>query len=460
MSAHYHPDRSALERFARGRSSAVEEARIESHLRTGCGLCQAEVDRLLPADPEVSTGRPAGAKERVKMAAGLEESGWERVLGELERRLASVIQEREAAPQRVAEILGRPTEARHELIASDRRFHSLAVCELLIDQSFDEGFQDPARALQTAELAVAVATRLETGHYGCSVVHDLQARAWAYLGNACRIRGDFAEAERALARAEALAEAGSADPLEEARILDLRASLLADQGWLEEASDLLDVVIDICDEIRDLHRKGRALLSKGILQGDAGEPERAVELITAGLSLIRWEEEPRLVLVARHNLIAALVACGRCEQARLQLEHLRLSVRDASSSWMEPHLLWIEGRLAARQDRLDEAEALLLEVQRLLLEQGRDYDATLVILDLAKVYLRQGKHLDIRRLADHMLPLLLNHDGCHQAITALVTFQQAAEMDRLTPHLIQGIASYLLRARKNPKLPFHEAATA
>lgn len=447
MRAHDHPDREALERFAQGRAAAPEEGRIERHLRTGCALCQAEVDRLLPADPGDG-------------AAAARELCWEGLLGGLEQRLAALLLEREAAPQRVVELLGRPAETRHELLGADRRFHSLAVCELLIDRSFDQGFDDPAQALQTAELAVAVADRLAAAHYGRSVVHDLRARAWAYLGNACRIRGDFAAAERALARAEALAEAGSADPLEEARILDLRASLLADQGGLEEAAELLDVVIDICDEVRDLHRKGRALLSKGLLLGDAGEPESAVELITAGLSLIRWEEEPRLVLIARHNLIAFLTDCGRCEQARLQLEHLRLSLRDSVPPWLEARLLWLEGRIAAELDRLDEAETLMREAQRFFLELGRDYDATLTTLDLAKVHLRQGKDFEVRQLADRLLPRLLTHDRCRQAITALVAFQQAAEMDRLTPHLVQGIASYLLRARRNPRLPFQQAATA
>ena len=41
------------------------------------------------------------------------------------------------------------------------------------------------------------------------------------------------------------------DPLEEARILDFRASLLGDQGRFEQAAELLDVVIDIYDDLRE-----------------------------------------------------------------------------------------------------------------------------------------------------------------------------------------------------------------
>ena len=42
-----HPDRTALERFSRGHASTTEERWIEDHLRSGCAVCQKEVDALL-----------------------------------------------------------------------------------------------------------------------------------------------------------------------------------------------------------------------------------------------------------------------------------------------------------------------------------------------------------------------------------------------------------------------------
>ena len=151
------------------------------------------------------------------------------------------------------------------------------------------------------------------------MVQDLQARAWAYLGNARRIAFDLAGAEEALARAERLAESGSADPLEEARILDLRASLLSDQGHFEQAAELLDVVVDIYDDLREPHRKGRAMISKGVFLGYAGWPEEAIRQIRKGLGLADWDAR------------AAPGADGPA-QPRLVPERLRRAARRPSAT--------------------------------------------------------------------------------------------------------------------------------
>lgn len=211
---------------------------------------------------------------------------WKQIVPGLEQRMALISLEREAASGLVDELLSRTPLATPSPHSPRGQCQTLAVCERLIERSFQASFQDPARSIEIAELAIRLADGLDADYYGRAVVHDLKARAWAYLGNARRISSDLTGAEQALARAEALSEEGSADPLEEARILDLKASLLSDQGWFERAAGLLDVVIDIYEEVRDPHRKGRALISQGLILGHAGQPERTAELIRQGLDLI------------------------------------------------------------------------------------------------------------------------------------------------------------------------------
>ena len=256
------------------------------------------------------------------------------------------------------------------LLRLDRRLQTLAVCELLIENSFEEGFRDAARAIELAELGLLLAGLLDGERYGRSVVQDLQARAWAYLGNARRIAFDLTGAEEALARAERLAEGGSADPLEEARILDLRASLLSDQGRFEQAAELLDVVIDIYDELHEPHRKGRAMISKGVFLGYAGWPEEAIRQIRKGLGLVDWDREPRLVLMARHNLAWFLNDCGRAEEALRQLERFRHTYREFPDSWTALRLAWLEGRIAGRPGPARRGRAALREVRQPLPRRG------------------------------------------------------------------------------------------
>ncbi len=448
-----HPDRNALERFSRGETAGAEERWIEAHLRTGCARCQREVDELLARLLASPPPEPAAAPE-----AAAENEAWDRLFSSLEARLAVATAERGQAPALVAELLGRSAEERAVVLRLDRRLQTLAVCELLIERCFEEGFRDSARSLELADLGLLLAGLLDGERYGRSVVQDLQARAWAYLGNARRIAFDLAGAEEALARAERLADGGSADPLEEARILDLRASLLSDQGKFEQAAELLEVVIDIYDDLREPHRKGRAMISKGLFLGYSGWPEEAIREIRKGLGLIDWEREPRLVLGARHNLAWLLADCGRLDEAEGQLARLRHSCRGISDPWTDLRFAWLDGRIAARQGRHGEAEAMLRDVQSGFLAAGHGYDASLVALELARLYLETGRLAEVKALATGMLEVFLSQDIHRQALAALAAFQQAAELDRATPCLVQEISTYLLRARKNPQLRFAKAA--
>jgi tetratricopeptide (TPR) repeat protein len=445
-----HPDRNAFERFSRGESTAEEERWIEGHLRSECGLCQRYVDELL------SCSFDPGAPPAEEIAD--QDASWDRLFARLGSRLPHAAAERGEAPLLVAELCARPWDEWPVLLRLDRRLRTVAVCELLIEKSFEEGFRDAARAIELAERGLLLAGLLDAERYGRSVVQDLQARAWAYLGNARRIAFDLAGADAALARAERLVEEGSADPLEEARVLDLRASLLSDQGRFEQAAELLEVVIDIYGDVGEPHRKGRAMISKGVFLGYSGWPEEAIRQIRKGLGLIDWDREPRLVLMARHNLTWFLNDCGRAEEALRQLERFRHTYRDFADAWTALRLSWLDGRIAGGLGRLEQAESVLREVRRSFLAAGHGYDAALVTLDLAHLHLEKGRTAEVRVLAEELLDLFLTQDIHRQALAALAVFQQAVAMDVATPALVAAISSYLVRARKNPQLRFEKAA--
>lgn len=443
-----HPDRDTLERFSRGALSAEQAQWIEDHLRSGCPVCQRKVDDLLW---QLQTAPPAGQPSR---AWAEEEQIWSRLLVKLEHRKELIDQERAVAPGLVSELLAISPPGEWEALLRSGRFQTIAVCELLIERSFAEGFQDPARACELADLAIQVADRLDILLYGRSVVQDFRARAWAYLGNARRLGSDLRGAEEAISLAGYFSEEGSADPLEEARILDLKASLLGDQGRLEEAAGLLDVVIDIYEDIRDAHRQGRALISKGLFLAYAGQPEQGLDWISRGLERIRGEQEPRLVLMASHNIAWCLTDCGRAEEAQRHLDGIRHLYDGFSDPWTRLRLGWLEARIAAGLGRREEAARKLHELRNAFVEQRLGYDASIVTLDLAALYLEQGRTAEVRRLAEEALPVLLAQDIHREAMAALIAFQQATEIERATPRMVQQVAAYLHRARKNPELRF------
>ena len=553
--AEYHPDREALECFARGECVAETERWILDHLRSGCAICQRTVDGLLPSPETLASSTPplqvrrplarvpsrtrqsavspvspvsqapppqpdsyslaalacgAGAEDVRRGAAGgsclpgparnlplpgrrddarsrdraaagaaamrsarppghpgrpgrpeeadVESEAWDRIFAKLEQRLTLIASERTAAPRLLDELLQRPAAERGAVVHAARRFQSLALCDLLLDESCDAGDHDSSAAIALAELGILVADHLDTRYYGSAVVHDMKSRAWAYLGNARRLASDFAGAEQALRFAESLAEDGSADPLEEARLLDLKALLLGDQGWFEEAAEMLDTVVEIYEDVKDLHRKGRTLIGKGVYLGCSGRPQQAVELIAQGLALLDGEIEPRLALAARQELAWFLNECGCCERAQGQLDSCRRSPGAGGDARTELRMEWLETRIAHRSGRWQEAEHRFGGLLQRFVATGLGYEAALVLLDLVTLYLDLGRRGEICRLAEELLPAVLALDIHRQAAAALVTFQQAAACDRVTPALVRDIAAYLRRACKNPRLSFQLAA--
>jgi len=446
----YHPDRQALERFARGEVFRHEARRIVEHLRSGCRSCQRDLDRLLPSiEGPLAEAPPAAPAERM-------DGAWPRVdLERLKAQLSLVQRDREGAPARVEELLALPPRERQAALRSDSRYAKPAVCDRLVEASFQAGFDDPARAVALAELAIELADRVDPAAYGRALALDVKARAWAYLGNARRLGSDLRGAQEALDLAQSLSNDGSGDPLEQARILDLKASLAADRGRFEEATDLLDMVIDIYGEIREPHRLGRALLGKGVVVGHQGDPATAASLIRRSLPLLDRESEPRLLLWASHNLAWFIDEAGRPEEAAAELEsfaHLYDEFPDAAA---HTRRLWLAGRIAAGLGRAEEAEAALREVQRRFAAEGDAYDAAVVTMDLAALLLELGRNREVAALAAETFPVLVAQEVHHHALAALVAFTHAVERDCASPKLARDIANFLIRASKNPRLQFH-----
>jgi hypothetical protein len=131
---------------------------------------------------------------------------------------------------------------------------------------------------------------------------------------------------------------------------------------------------------------------------------------------------------------------------------------DGDDARTELRMEWLEARIAHRSGRWPEAEHRLGQLVQRFVAAGLGYEAALVMLDLASLHFEQGKRVEIRRLAEDVLPTVLSLDVHRQAAAALVTFQQAAQDDRVTRALVSDIAAYLQRARKNPRLSFQLAA--
>jgi hypothetical protein len=71
--------------------------------------------------------------------------------------------------------------------------------------------------------------------------------------------------------------------------------------------------------------------------------------------------------------------------------------------------------------RTDEAERALLSVRAGFLDRKLGYDAALVSLDLAMLYLRQSRTAELKELAEQMHPVFEAEDIHREALAALLT---------------------------------------
>jgi tetratricopeptide (TPR) repeat protein len=222
---------------------------------------------------------------------GLYGAAFDCVAARLREHLDRVLRETREASILLEELLLQPRERRRERVRSEPRLWLLKVCEQLEAASRRAWAEEPATAVEMAELAVEVAERLDPRSYGEALVGDARALAWAYLGNARRIFSDFDLAEEALVHAEQLCRQFGADLLTEAEILVFQASLRKTQGRFMEAAGLLDSALRLYREVGDFYQEGRTLILKSVVLGGSGDFEAAI-----------GKAEPRLPLVAHYNL--------------------------------------------------------------------------------------------------------------------------------------------------------------
>jgi tetratricopeptide (TPR) repeat protein len=339
--------------------------------------------------------------------------------------------------------------------------HGWPLCEALLRKSYEARFTDPKRMLNLAESAAGVAKHLKTEKYPWpGFVADLRARTFAELGNAYRVNDRFSEADAAFERAIGFLEEGTGDPLLQARVLDLFASLRSAQRRLDDAIEMLELVYGLYLEAEDRHLAGRALISKGMNTRCQGHPREAVSLFERGLQLLDLGRDPQLSSIGRQVLLDALTDCGEYRQASALL--LQSGLREAFAA--EPlnllKLRWVEGKIHAGLGRPEKAERAFIGVRREYLRLGQVYDASLVGLELASVWLRLGRSAQVRELAEEMYQTFVELGVQPEAARALYFVREACLVQAVTVAMIERVRHFLERLPWHPGLRFEPALFA
>lgn len=434
-----------VERFARGGLARAKARELLRHLLQGCKTCGERLRPLLepePADDAEGSGSEYDAPITRAVATArtgkpqMRQGDWARVEWGL-RLLRS----------RPGGVQGLTDEEAEEL-------RGAPMVEVLAQLSFEERYRDPQKMLALAEFARVAAENLDPRLYDPEVIADHQARAWSELANAYRVNDDLGRANWAQATAEDRRLQGTGNLFLLARVADLRASLLNTQRLIPDACELLDGVFQLYLKLGDNHLAGRALVKKGIYTDYEGDPAGALRLLREGLALLDRERDLQLLTSATENVLELMVRSGELREAAKVLLKSGLRQALAGQPLSLLKLRGVEGQILAGLGKPQRAEAAFLEARAGFLEHNKGYNAALAGLDLAAVWLEQGKAAQVKELAQDMLATFRKLGIQREALRAMDCLKRACEQEAATPDLARQVGRFLRRLEREPQLRF------
>lgn len=322
-------------------------------------------------------------------------------------------------------------------------------CGLLCEDSARAAADEASEGLELASLALRVA------EFAPELVKiALQGYCWGFIGNARRVGGNLSEAEAAFERSDHLwnqADPGNLRLLEGARLFDLKASLRKAQGRFEEALGLLHQALVIASTEAS---KGRLLLNEATVLSRLDRYDQALNRLREAEALIDAESDPRSMFGIRFNVIVNLIHLERYQAATALLPEVQERAKASENGLDLVRVRWLEARLGAGLGRREEAVALFEQVKEEFTTRDIAYDAALVSLELAVLWLEEGRTGKVKELAGQMLWIFESQKVHKEALAALTLFREAAGREAATLELTRRVLGYLEKAQSAPGLRF------
>jgi transcriptional regulator with XRE-family HTH domain len=335
-----------------------------------------------------------------------------------------------------------------DILLGDER--SWALAERFCLASTTAAADRADEALRLARLAMRIAEHVPGKDW------RLRLLGWVepFEANALRVGGDLPASAQALAHADEMWEQGAAGApsglLDEARRLDLKASLLMYYGRFEEVHLLL---AEALKGSRTDHARARLLLKQATALEIAGRYEEALEVLRQAKPLIDATREPRLLFAYSFNSTVNLLHLDRYGEAEPLLPLVE-ALTDPGNELDGVRLRWLQGRTWAGLGRRAEAVAALTEVREYFLSEEIAYDFAVVSVELGTLDLEQGHTRPVQELARRMVWIFKGQGVHKEALEALALFCHAAKEETAQAEWTRRLVKYLYRAQHNPDLKF------
>lgn len=363
----------------------------------------------------------------------------------LERHRKDENRARRRADREAEDLMELPFKTRVAKVErSYRRFRGTLLARRLLDESKERMTTDPAAAEELAETAAAVLMKTPAH----PDLPGLRALANVYRANVSRLAGRPDDARQRFETARSIIRSQNVtDLLIFAETDACEAILELELRDLPKAQELLKRSVSLYLLAGTREKAAHPLLTLGRLHNAAGDPLAAVEVTRGAVKIMNPTEEPRLFVFAHLNIALFLHEAGRHAEAMEALTEASEQARSFPDAYTQVRITWLEGKLAAALGDLDRAEKTFLEVRENLIARRQRYDAAMVSLDLALLYLRQNRTADLMTIAEEMHALFTAEEVLREALAALLVFQEAARKEQLTAEAVQKFLAVLKRLR-------------
>lgn len=339
-----------------------------------------------------------------------------------------------------AEVVTLPPAERRAFVAA----HPDCLCpefvELMIAMARERRGEEPRDSVRCAHLAV---TAIEA-YVGAGGRHgdDLRALAWAELGNAHRICGDLRSAGTAFHYARERVRC-AADPLVRAVVYQTEAAYCDYTCEFDRAMRLLRRA----ERLQARFGTPNAIALTRILRAETarrtGRLIEAIDLLRSALELLDIRDEPRLALVAVHNLAHCLIDASAFDAALGILRRFRPAYQAFGGPRDRALRALLEARAVRGAGLPALAEAMLVEVRDRFVELESPYEVATVDLDLAEVYAIEDRWSELEAVATETLALCTAYGVGTEALAAAKLLCEGAQRRQATAESVLGLVARL-----------------
>lgn len=362
---------------------------------------------------------------------------------------ARVVADRQEARRLLGLLRGSTKLERRVLVAKAREYRNWALVVSLCAASIEAAADSAEEAMEWARLAVEVAVRVEKDDPAW--MGKLKAYALVHVANVERVLWQLRKAASRWEEAEPLWQAAVGayrGRLDEAQWLSLKASLRIEQRRLIEALELVEKAERIAGLSVNLG------LQKGRILEYLGAYNHAIEILRAVGAQLGSDSKARLIWLQRQNLAVCLCHAGLNEAAAELIPEIRRLAVERGDHYDGIRTHWLEGRVAMGLGKLGEAREILENVRQTWIDLGNSYEMALVSLELAAIYLEEGRAAEVKVLAPQIVPIFRAEDGYGEAAKAVELFCEAVRQEIATAELARQVVAFLYRAWHDPSARF------